>query len=101
MFDSEDGFPRDDEKAFDTALGEIKDNKCSFSFKKVPPGRYAIMVLHDENKSGDMDTSFLGLPKEGYGASNNAKASFGPPKFEAACFTVDSSDVTVKINIVY
>ena len=36
--------------------------------------------------NGKLDTNWLGIPKEGYGFSNDAKGSFGAPPFSAAGF---------------
>ena len=57
---------------------------------KIPPGTYAIGVYIDENDNDKLDTNLLGIPKEQYGFSNNAKA-FGIPKFEAASFVIDTN----------
>ena len=67
-----------------------KINKGTYrgSFE-IPPGTYAIGVYIDENENEKLDTNFLGIPKEQYGFSNNAKA-FGIPKFEAASFVLDT-----------
>ena len=56
---------------------------------EIPPGTYAIGLYIDENENEKLDTNFLGIPKEQYGFSNNAKA-FGIPKFEAASFALDT-----------
>ena len=56
---------------------------------EIPPGTYAIGVYIDENDNEKLDTNFLGIPKEQYGFSNNAKA-FGIPKFEAASFSLNT-----------
>lgn len=53
-------------------------------FKDVPAGEYAIAVYHDENENLKMDSNLIGMPKEGYGFSNDAMGSFGPPSFEKA-----------------
>ncbi|HPQ07631.1 MAG TPA: DUF2141 domain-containing protein [Bacteroidia bacterium] len=45
-------------------------------------GKYAISVLHDENENNKIDFNFIGIPKEGYGFSNNPKIMFGPPGFD-------------------
>ena len=55
---------------------------------EIPPGTYAIGVYIDENENEKLDTNFLGIPKEQYGFSNNAKA-FGIPKFESASFQLN------------
>jgi uncharacterized protein (DUF2141 family) len=41
----------------------------------------AISAFQDENSNGKLDRNFMGMPKEGVGASIDAKGSFGPPKF--------------------
>lgn len=56
--------------------------------KHVPAGEYAISVFHDVNGNEKLDRNFIGIPKEGVGASNDAAGSFGPPSYEKAKFTV-------------
>jgi len=53
-------------------------------FANLQPGIYAAAAFHDENRSGDFDTNFIGMPREGYGFSNGAQAVLGPPDFEEA-----------------
>jgi uncharacterized protein (DUF2141 family) len=50
-------------------------------------GDYAIAVYHDENGDHDFNRSFIGLPAEGYGFSNDAPALAGLPSYSAAKFT--------------
>jgi uncharacterized protein (DUF2141 family) len=57
-------------------------------FANLEPGDYAVMLFHDENGNGKMDSNIVGIPTEGYGFSNEAKGSFGPPKFSAMKVTV-------------
>jgi uncharacterized protein (DUF2141 family) len=68
-------------------------------FDKVPDGRYALAVYHDENLNGKLDTSPVGIPREGYGFSNNPKVP-GKPKFEQAAFDFSKND-TIVINMIY
>ena len=56
----------------------------SLTFKQVKPGRYAIALLHDENRNGKADRAAMMIPIEGFGFSRDAKVRFGPPKFGAA-----------------
>jgi uncharacterized protein (DUF2141 family) len=65
------------------AKGEVR---CAF--EKVPPGSYAVSVLHDENDDAHLDTNFFGIPKEGYGASNNVLPRASSPSFDAARFSL-------------
>jgi uncharacterized protein (DUF2141 family) len=57
-------------------------------FSNLSPGDYAVMLFHDENGNGKMDSNIVGIPTEGYGFSNDAKGSFGPPKFSAMKVTI-------------
>lgn len=82
-------FPKDATKAIGKAKAIIENGKAIVTFSNLPPGKYAAAILHDENNNLKMDFNFVGVPKEGYGFSNNAKGMFGPPSFEKAAFNVD------------
>ena len=58
-------------------------------------------MFHDENSNGKLDTKFMGIPREGVGASNGAKGHLGPPKFEAAAFSFSGGRLELKITINY
>ena len=100
LFNEGGGFPSQAKKAFKKEKINIVGGIASATIKDIPPGTYAIAVLHDENNNLEMDTRLFGLPKEGYGFSNNAKGLFGPPSFKDARFAF-SPDQIVKINIRY
>lgn len=51
-------------------------------FEGLSVGDYAVSVYHDENENFVLDRNWLGIPKEMFGFSNNAKAKFSPPTFE-------------------
>ena len=65
----------------------------------LPQGEYAIAVYHDKNKNGKIDTNLLGIPKEDYGFSNNARGRFGPASWEDSKFKVDGSHFSTSIII--
>ena len=67
-------------------------------FEQVPPGEYAVAVVHDTNDNGQADTNLLGMPTEGVGVSNNVVARLSPPPFEACRFTVAAGQ-TAKLAI--
>jgi uncharacterized protein (DUF2141 family) len=87
LFKEGSGFPDDAAKAFGKEKGYIVEKSATIIFKSVPPGSYAVAILHDENNNQKMDKNMLGIPKEGYGFSNNASAPFGPPSYKKASFT--------------
>jgi uncharacterized protein (DUF2141 family) len=74
-----------------------RQGEISFTFADLAPGTYAAAAYHDENRSGDFDTNFLGMPREGYGFSNGAKAGLGPPDFADA--SVPLSTITAQTNL--
>lgn len=72
----------------------VKDGLSEARFENIPPGAYAIMVFHDANNNRKLDQNFLGIPKEGYGASRNKLPFAGAPGFEENKFTVPQGTTT-------
>ena len=71
-------------------------------FQNISPGAYAIAVFHDANKNNKMDKNFLGIPKEGYGASQNKLPFASAPEFDDNKFiTADKTTTTVRIKLRY
>lgn len=58
---------------------------------ELQPGLYGVSAIHDENDNSKLDRSFIGLPTEGVAFSNDAKISFGPPKFDKVLFAVNGN----------
>lgn len=71
---------------------------ATFSFKDLKPGEYAVMITHDENDNGKMDTNVMGMPLEGYGFSNNPQV-MRKPTWDEARFTVTDSDVAIDVEL--
>jgi uncharacterized protein (DUF2141 family) len=69
-------------------------------FENLNYGQYAIAILHDEDSDDEMKTGIFGIPKEGYGISNNVKGRFGPPSFNDAKISLkeDRMIITIKMN---
>lgn len=66
----------------------------------LPPGDYAIAIIHDENGNGKLDT-FAGIPREGVGFSRNPAIRFGAPSYKAAHFTIGNEAVRQMIKVKY
>lgn len=79
---------------------KVRDTQARCDFVDIPPGTYALAVIHDENMDGKLGTNWMGIPTEGYGFSNDAKALMGAPSFEAATFPYDGRnlDLTIRLN---
>jgi uncharacterized protein (DUF2141 family) len=85
-------------KAFATADVKAAMGSVTYTFKNVPPGTYGVGVYQDENDNGKLDTNFLGIPKEGYGFSNNLKL-MRKPTFEEAHFDVTTQNEAIVIHL--
>jgi len=101
IFDKESAFPDKGEKAYRTSVSKIKNGKATIVFKDVAHGTYAISAFHDANNDGVMNKNAFGIPKEGYGFSNNAMRNFAPPSFSEASFKVDESNNSHRFQFKY
>lgn len=76
-----------------------KSGELQVVFEGIPEGVYAVSIIHDENENGELDSNFFGIPKEGFGFSNDAMGTFGPPSFEKASFNLkEKSALTVNLK---
>jgi len=99
----------DNEKAFAGKGSSVKCSTVSIAnktatttFTDVAVGTYAISVIHDVNNNKKFDTNFLGIPTEGYGASQNDLPFAAAPKFKDNKFTVTANSTTTNnINLRY
>jgi len=101
LFNQKDAFPKSTEKAVRISYATIIGFKSFVFFENLPAGEYAVSALHDENDNKKMDTNILGIPKEGVGASNDAKGHLGPPRYQDAKFIFNGSKQTIHIDITY
>jgi uncharacterized protein (DUF2141 family) len=102
LFESPKGFPKKYlHFATNIMITKIRESEASFYFTNIPPGKYAMVVIHDENMNGKLDTNWLGVPEEGFGFSNKAKASLSFPSFSAASFQYDGQNVDMTMSLSY
>ena len=101
IYDNAEGFPSDPSKGVQFKVSTIRGNIATLTFTGLALGDYAVAVYHDENNNNKMDTNFMGIPSEGYGASNDAKGFMGPPKFADAKFQLNSSSQMINIRLRY
>lgn len=73
------------------------DTRCHF--KDVSPGKYVISVFKDENDNQRVDTSFLGIPKEEWGVSQNVRPTLRAPRFDEAMFVVGEESERIELDI--
>lgn len=98
LHDNSANFPNKWERALAVKRLPARDGAAA-TFENVAPGRYAVIVVHDEDGNGEMTKTFVGLPVEGFGTSNNP-SFFGPPRFGPAVFDL-LEDTSLSVRIVY
>jgi uncharacterized protein (DUF2141 family) len=100
VFTQADGFPNVKAKSVYWEVKPADAGAVTFT-TRLPPGRYAAGVLHDENRNGDMDKGLGGFPLEGYGVTNNPKPRFRKATFDEATFTLPPEGATMTISLQY
>lgn len=66
----------------------------------VRPGTYALLVVHDENRNGKFDM-MMGIPREGFGFSNNPSVKPRAPRWEEIKFTVPAGQSVQQVRVRY
>ena len=94
-----DGFPSDADKALHRFTTGASTETIRFVVEDLPPGRYSVSAIHDENANGDLDRNFLGMPSEGAAISGDGMGFFGPRPFEETL--VDVGDDPIRLEMRY
>ncbi len=97
LFESDDGFPRENEKAAYTTSAPIETGSASVQVTGVVEGDYAVFVFHDADGNGTLNTNWVGMPKEGIALSN---WTGGRPTFDDSTIEV-RSDTTIDLSFYY
>ena len=100
VYDAEPGF-RDPMKAMARISLRAREGSVKVTLPDLPPATYAVAVFHDENGDQELDANILGIPTEGYGFSNDARGTMGPPSFQASAVEVGAGRVSVPMMLGY
>jgi len=90
VYDDADAFRRS-AAAVKTVTVPRSGTTTTVTIRDLPPGRYAVGTFHDTDGNGRLSTWPVGLPKEAYGFSRDARGRFGPPSFDAAAFDLPAA----------
>lgn len=83
---------------------KIINKECVITIGDMPDGDYALTLLHDENEDSVMNYNFLGLPKEGFGFSNNVLPGFIKPRFNDCKIKIVSGNIvsqTIRVRYLF
>ena len=101
LFTSPDGWPENNSKAYVHKPFPIPSDQATLTFDGLPPGRYAVAVMHDENSNHKLDRNIFGIPKEGFGFANNPRVTVSEPKWEEAAVNVVAPTTEITIRLIY
>jgi uncharacterized protein (DUF2141 family) len=76
-------------------------NGCLSVRMEMDPGHYGVALMDDENNDDQMESNFLGIPREGFGFSDFYPRSFRRPVFSDFDFIMTESNKMVRIVIRY
>ena len=101
LYNKDGSIPDEDYKNYYKIVkGEIVNGSSSITFKNIPSGKYAVNILHDENKNGKIDKGFI-LPIEGIGFSNFESIGLtNRPNFSKASFEL-SKNKSINVKVIY
>jgi uncharacterized protein (DUF2141 family) len=68
-------------------------------FEDMPYGNYAVGVLHDKDKNGEMTKNFIGMPKEAFGFTRDYNVVFRAPHYEEANFDAETPELKLEVNL--
>jgi uncharacterized protein (DUF2141 family) len=74
--------------------------EVSFVFADLEPGKYAIVVYHDENQNKICDKNFFAIPTEAYAFSNNVRPKLSVPSFDDCAINLQQNK-SISIKMVY
>lgn len=79
---------------------DAQKGSVTYTFKDLEPGKYALVVYHDENHNKICDKNFFGIPTEAYAFSNNVRPKLSVPSFEDCAIKLQQ-DRSIQIKMVY
>ena len=96
---TEESFKDGEVSAFAKTQTRVVDQRVQVVFTNLPYGWYGVSLFHDKNQNGQLDTNAMGIPKEAYGFSNNAKGFFGKPDYTKVKFELNSAEKQLAIKL--
>ena len=92
-------YPDDNSVPIASADVTAEPGATTITLHGLNPGIYAIQTFQDVNANGKMDTSWVGLPLEPFGFSQDATPFLSKPDFDAVKFTLKPGDNSLVIHL--
>lgn len=97
VYDSSDSF-LDSDKMFSGGSSKAQEGNTWVIIEDLPDGEYALAIFHDEDGDDELDTNWIGIPKEPICFSIGKMKTFGPPKYSECAFKVEG-DKEIKVSL--
>jgi uncharacterized protein (DUF2141 family) len=92
-------YPDDDSKPIASADVPAIGGETVVTLHGIVPGIYAIETFQDVNANNKMDTTWVGLPLEPFGFSQDARPFLSKPSFDDVKFTLAAGENTQVIHL--
>jgi uncharacterized protein (DUF2141 family) len=92
-------YPDDDSKPVASADVPAVAGETVITLHGIAPGVYGIQTFQDVNSNDKMDTTWMGLPLEPFGFSQDARPFLSKPGFDAVKFTLVAGDNVQTIHL--
>ena len=99
IYNNKEAFPHYD-KEYRVIIIKASTFPGDYTIKDLPEGEYAVALMHDENADRTCNKNFLGIPKEGYGFSNNIRPFLSAPSYND-CKIDLNRNMTITIKLIY
>jgi uncharacterized protein (DUF2141 family) len=99
LFQNDKGWPEDRFAAYKDIVEKAHPGTVVVKIPDLPPGDYAVALVHDVNMNHKVDKNWLGKPTEQWGMSNNPHALIKAPPFSKAKFTLNhDSEIHIQLQ---
>jgi uncharacterized protein (DUF2141 family) len=92
-------WPNDDAKPVVDSVVPAVPPETTVTFNNIVPGVYGVKTYQDTNRNGRFDQNWLGLPKEPYGFSRDARPILSEPGFGRTKFAISDGANEIVIHL--
>src|SRR6185369_14768322 len=92
-------YPDDNSKPVASADVTAVPGETVITLHGIAPGTYAIQTFQDVNSNDKMDTSWIGLPLEPFGFSQDAKPFLSKPSFDEVKFNLAAGESSLVLHL--
>ena len=101
LFASSKGFPDSGDNTLQAKCISVQGRSPTLIIEHLHLGTYALAVFHDLNGDGELNRNFLGIPKEGFGFSQNPEIKTSPPSFGDSAVLVTGAETNLQVQLRY